>query len=115
MFLSRLKGLRKLKGITQAELSHALNVSQGTVGNWESGTREPDFFMLAKIADYFNCSTDYLLGRVDYPELVIKKAPPESGADVGNYAVNKGAPEFTAEEILRLKEFLQNQDNSSGE
>ena len=114
MFLSRLKGLRKLKGITQAELSRALNVSQGTVGNWESGAREPDFFMLAKIADYFDCSTDYLLGRVVYRELVIKKTPPEGGADSIEYHIDKDAPELTPDEILKLKEFLKDQERSSG-
>lgn len=92
MFLSRLKGLRKLKGITQAELSHALNVSQGTVGNWESGIREPDFFMLAKVADYFNCSTDYLLGRVDYPELVIKKRHPKVAPMLAAMQLIRGPP-----------------------
>lgn len=115
MFRQRLKLLRSQKLISQKALADALYVSQQTIAKWETDRATPNPEMVVKIADYFNCSTDYLLGRVDYPELVIKKAPPESDADVGNYAVNKEAPEFTAEEILRLKEFLQNQGNSSGE
>ena len=110
-----LRALRELRGKMQKEVANDLGIGLSTLSQYETGKREPDIKTLIKIADYFDCSADYLLGRVDYPELVIKKAPPESGADVGNYAVNKGAPEFTAEEILRLKEFLQNQGNSSGE
>ena len=111
----RLRELRKSKKINQSILAEYMGVTQATLSAWETERYASDSKSLMRLADYFDCSTDYLLGRVDYPELVIKKAPPESGADVGNYAVNKGAPEFTAEEILRLKEFLQNQDNSSGE
>ena len=111
----RLRELRKSKKINQSILAEYMGVTQATLSAWETERYAIDSKSLMRLADYFNCSTDYLLGRVDYPELVIIKAPPESGADVGNYAVNKRAPEFTAEEILRLKEFLQNQGNSSGE
>ena len=65
MFSIRLKELRSKKGISQADLARELNVSVGAVGNWESGTRSPDAKMMQRIADYFNTSTDYLLGRTD--------------------------------------------------
>ncbi len=42
-----------------------LSVSQGTIGNWESGNRTPDALMLKKIADYYDCSLDYLLERTN--------------------------------------------------
>lgn len=58
-----LKQLRKDRRITQSELSEALKISPSTVGMWEQGRREPDYEMLKRIADYFNVSTDYLLGR----------------------------------------------------
>ena len=58
-----LKELRNRDGITQADLSAMLNVSPSTVGMWEQGRREPDFHYLTRIADIFNVSTDYLLGR----------------------------------------------------
>lgn len=63
MFSLQLKEIRQKKGLSQKELAHILNVSTGTVGNWETGTREPDFSMTIKIADYFNVSLDTLLGR----------------------------------------------------
>ena len=58
-----LKQLREDRRITQSELSKALKISPCTVGMWEQGRREPDYEMLKRIADYFNVSTDYLLGR----------------------------------------------------
>ena len=58
-----LKQLRKAKNITQLELSKALKISPSAVGMWEQGRNEPSYEMLKKIADYFNVTTDYLLGR----------------------------------------------------
>ena len=62
MFSIRLKELRMNRGLSQRELAIIFKVSTGTVGNWEVGTREPDFNTLVNLAEYFNVSTDYLLG-----------------------------------------------------
>jgi len=67
MLKDRLKKLRKEKGITQIELSKIFGISQGTIGNWETGHREPDLAMLAKISNYFNVSIDYLVGQTEEP------------------------------------------------
>lgn len=58
-----LKELRCRAGLTQAELSKKLNISPSTVGMWEKGYRSPDYEMLKRIADFFDVSADYLLGR----------------------------------------------------
>ena len=63
MSIIPLKKLRNQKELTQAELSTVLNVSPSTIGMWEQGRREPDYDYLKAIADYFNVSIDYLLGR----------------------------------------------------
>jgi transcriptional regulator with XRE-family HTH domain len=63
MFRKKLKELREKKGISQAALAKELNVWQSTIGNWESGTREPNFEMSQRIADFFGVTIDYLLGR----------------------------------------------------
>lgn len=65
MFSLRLKGLREGLNISQQTFASKLGVSQSTVGMWESGKREPNFTTIEKIADYFNVTTDYLLGRTD--------------------------------------------------
>lgn len=47
-------------------LAEALNVSVRTISYWENGSRECNFETLVAIANYFNCSVDYLLGRKEY-------------------------------------------------
>lgn len=59
----RLKELRKEKNITQIKLAMELNMSQNTISRYETGERQAGYDELIKIADYFNVSIDYLLGR----------------------------------------------------
>ena len=63
--MNRIKELRARDRIRQKDLSTLLSVSQATLSNWESGTYDVDLDSLQKLADYFNVSTDYLLGRTD--------------------------------------------------
>ncbi len=65
-FGETLAKLRAEKGIYQKELAAALNVSVGTVSNYEKGVHFPDLSTLCKIADYFEVTTDYLLNRTRY-------------------------------------------------
>ncbi len=64
-FDQRLKELRAEKDITQRELARALNIAGSTVAMYELGQRTPDADMLHRLASFFNCSIDYLLGRTD--------------------------------------------------
>lgn len=59
--------LRTERKLTQRDLASLLNVSNGAVGMWEIGQRQPDLNMLIVIAKFFNVSTDYLLG-IDHSE-----------------------------------------------
>lgn len=61
----RLKELRKEKGISQLKLAMELNTNQNTISRYETGEREPGINELISLADYFNVSIDYLLGRTD--------------------------------------------------
>ncbi|MBR6694610.1 MAG: helix-turn-helix transcriptional regulator [Clostridia bacterium] len=65
----RLKEIRKQKGISQLKLALDLNTNQNTISRYETGEREPGIYELIKLADYFDVSIDYLLGRTDNPEL----------------------------------------------
>lgn len=62
MLCDRFKKERLKTGLNQVEFAKIFNVTKQTVSNWESGKRKPDTEMLSKIAQYFNVSTDYLLG-----------------------------------------------------
>ena len=66
MFGDNLSLLRKEKNMEQMLLAKVLGVSQQTISRWENNVVEPDIKSLIKIADYFDVTTDYLLGRVDY-------------------------------------------------
>lgn len=61
----RLKELRKMRKISQLKLALDLNMNQNTVSRYENLEREADYETLIKIADYFDVSLDYLLGRTD--------------------------------------------------
>ena len=66
MFGDNLSLLRKEKNMEQKALAKVLGVSQQTISRWENNVVEPDIKSLIKIANYFDVTTDYLLGRVEY-------------------------------------------------
>lgn len=65
-FGERLKELRAGKGLTQKQLAEAMSVSGNTVHAWESDKQEPSLAALVRLAEYFDVSADFLLGRTDY-------------------------------------------------
>ncbi|MFQ6806115.1 MAG: helix-turn-helix domain-containing protein [Lachnospiraceae bacterium] len=70
MKLQRIKNLRENYDLTQTELARILNISQRTLSHYESGTRDIPVDILIKTADYFRCSTDYLLERTSQKEML---------------------------------------------
>lgn len=63
--IENLKKLREEKHLTQLQLSIELEVAQETISKYELGVAFPQPSMLIKLANYFNCSVDYLLGITD--------------------------------------------------
>lgn len=61
--MENLKKLRKSKNLLQSDIANTLGISKATYSTYEIGTRTPPADMLCKLADYFNVTTDYLLGR----------------------------------------------------
>ena len=61
--MKNLKMLREEKRLNQAGLAMELNTSQASISAWERGGRIPDIEAAARIADSFDVSVDYLLGR----------------------------------------------------
>ena len=64
-FKDRLKDLRVMRDLTQQELADRIGVHVMTISGYERGIRKPDFETLDIIADKFNVSFDYLLGKSD--------------------------------------------------
>lgn len=69
-----LKRLRTKKGLTSEELCSKIGIKGGSYRNYERNDRKPDYDTLVKLADFYNVSTDYLLGRPD-------AKPPEEPLD----------------------------------
>jgi transcriptional regulator with XRE-family HTH domain len=60
----RIRHLREDSDLTQVQISKILNISQRAYSHYENGTRDIPTDILIKLADYYNVSTDYILGRV---------------------------------------------------
>ena len=86
----KLRELRLDSEKTQAELALFLGTSRQVYANYENGINEPSLDTLARLADFFECSIDYLLGRED---------------DFGNVHVQGTAPQLTAVERQLLEDF----------
>ena len=63
--MNRIQKLRKDKGLMQLELAKIINVHQTAISQWETGKTNPDMATLRLLAEYFDVTTDYLLGRSD--------------------------------------------------
>lgn len=66
-FAIQLKTIRKSKGVTQKQLAQAVGASERGIQSYEIGERKPAFDQLLALADYFDVSLDYLVGRSDDP------------------------------------------------
>ena len=62
---NRIKALRKEKGITIHDIAEISGLSSTAISNYERGLRSPDAETIIKLAKFFECSTDHLLGLTD--------------------------------------------------
>lgn len=74
--------LRSEKGLSQRELARIMNISQGTYNNWENENTQPSIEQLIALADFFEVSVDYLLGRTDENGTVIQSAEQKNGQEL---------------------------------
>ena len=86
----RLKSLREERNLSQLDVAKGIETSQRNIGRWESGSNEPSSSFVIKLANFFNCSADYLLGRED---------------DFGVINSKPGAVSFTREQSELLAVF----------
>ena len=87
--MNRMKALREEKGISMKEAALKLGIPYTTYVNYEKGAREPNSEMLIEIANFYNTSIDYLLGktdtRIDERVLdIVNEIGPETLAKAGN-------------------------------
>lgn len=97
MFLAEnIKYLREQAGLTQRELSKELEVSCAAVGNWESGTREPELSRIIRMAELFKVSLD---------ELVLQKLKPPTPLYVLNIKFLREKNNMSQEDMANLLGF----------
>ena len=65
-FADRLKELRKEKGVTQRQMADLLGIAERNYQRYETGVVDPTASTAVKIADFFEVSVDYLIGRVNF-------------------------------------------------
>lgn len=66
-YIKRMRDLREDNDKTQQEIAEILNTSQTMYARYERGANELPIHHLIALANYYNVSTDYLLGRTDKP------------------------------------------------
>lgn len=93
---NRLKEERLRKGYTQQELAEKVGANNRNISKYEAGTTQPNYEMLCALADIFDCSADYLLGRSPHRDYSIEKMNID-GKDyyvgIKKEAMNKLTPE----------------------
>lgn len=102
--MNRLKLLREEKGLIQKDIAKLLNVSIPAINQYESGKRDMSTETVIKLAEYFNVSTDYLLGKSDIrnpEELKNVKFANAGGLDT------KGLDEEDLEELQRQIDYIK--------
>ena len=67
--MERLIELRKTRHLTQKQVAEGASITEVAVQNYESGRRKPNYDTLIALADYFDVSLDYLVGRTDNPNV----------------------------------------------
>ena len=104
-FASRLKMLRTEKDLLQKDIANLLGTTDNAVGNYERGTRVPDYDSLKKLAVFFDVSIDYLLGHSD-----MRKIETETyhSADLS------GLPEEAVKQVEDYIEFIKQKYNQDG-
>ncbi|QDI92004.1 helix-turn-helix transcriptional regulator [Salicibibacter cibarius] len=104
MLKDRLTQLRKANKKTQQDMAPILGITRPAYTAYERGTRNPDYDTLRKIAEYFDVTTDYLLGLTDDPNT---QSLPAADNEEEKIFFSGGYESLTAEEKEHLEEELQ--------
>lgn len=109
----RLKELRKENNMTQSDLGKILGVGKTTISMYENGNSTPNDEIKLKIAEYFNISLDYLLGKseiknytnLDTPMSKIDKFVKEN--KINTLAAHFEGEEFTEDDLEDIENFIR--------
>lgn len=102
----RIKDLREKKDLTQIELSKKLGISRSTIASWESNRRVPELGTAKILADFFDVSVDFLLGRVDSPTPTKPRELPQTVAPYLPEGFDELSPE-ARKEVMQFIEYVR--------
>jgi len=106
MLGQRLKSLRIERELKQIDLANMLGISRTTYTQYETEKSEPDLETLTKLANFFNVSVDYLLGRTNIRS--INETITDNDSMTGSHEhVDEEWTEEELEEIETFKEFIK--------
>ncbi|MBF7150840.1 helix-turn-helix domain-containing protein [Bacillus toyonensis] len=114
MFGTKLNLLRKEKKLRQEDMAKHLGIARTTYAMYEQGNREPDYDTLQKLADFFDVSVDYLLGRTEKrnnKELNSKDFFTESKLNLWFKDIENAPPE-KLEELKQFWEFIKQKEKN---
>ena len=94
--MDRIRELRKEMGWNQNDLARELQAGRQTVGNYETGAREPDVATILRLCEIFGCTADYLLGRSEARTAAVGED------DLATLAALHAAPESIRDAIAVL-------------
>lgn len=106
-FGRRFKEERKRKGLTQEQLADKFFLNKSSISRYEKGTQTPEMPTLQKIADFFEVSTDYLLGRTDERNLQIEKPKLDEGITTINAKKINVDEDLPDEAIDKINEYIK--------
>ena len=110
---NRIRQQRNKLGMTQKELSNALEISQTTLSNWERGTHEPNHQALIQFSAMFDCSIDYLLCNCDHEGQATDSSTKEIAQALLRIAKQAKDQDITAEYLERISNFLSRNEPGS--
>lgn len=116
MLSDRLKELRKEKNnMTQDDLARALNISQSTITMIETNRRKASNTLILQLANFFDCSVDYLLGHSDVKNVTLNKLAVDEQIDIPIIGtVKAGIDGLAFEDYLGSEKADKNSVNGGG-
>ncbi|WP_282937405.1 helix-turn-helix transcriptional regulator [Paenibacillus sp. RC67] len=111
----RIASLREKHSLTQEGLSTKLGITRASLSHYENNRREPDYDTIVSIANLFNVSIDYLIGRTDDPHRVLDEDVREfvDALELSNekimekFALTIDGEKLTPEEARRFIAFVR--------
>jgi len=111
----RIASLREKQFLTQEELSKKLGITRASLSHYENNRREPDYNTIVKIANLFNVTIDYLVGRTNDPHGILDEEVREfvdslelsDGGILDKFAFTIDGKKLTPEEARRFIAFVR--------